>query len=46
MVVSEINITPVKPTDGLVAFASCVVTGSCLLARSAYINGLMARAIA
>lgn len=27
MVVSEVNITPVKPTDGLVAFASCVVNG-------------------
>ena len=25
MNVSEVNITPVKPTDGLVAFASCVV---------------------
>ena len=25
MVVSEVNITPVKPTDGLVAFASCVI---------------------
>lgn len=27
MVVSEVNITPVKPTDGLVAFASCVIDG-------------------
>ena len=27
MVVSEVNITPVKPTDGLVAFASCVING-------------------
>ena len=25
MVVSEVNITPVKPTDGLIAFASCVI---------------------
>ena len=25
MVVSEVNITPVKPTDGLVAFASCLL---------------------
>lgn len=25
MIVSEVNITPIKPTDGLVAFASCVV---------------------
>lgn len=27
MVVSEVSITPVKPTDGLVAFASCVLDG-------------------
>lgn len=27
MTVSEVNITPVKPTNGLVAFASCVVDG-------------------
>lgn len=27
MVVSEVTITPVKPTDGLVAFASCVIDG-------------------
>lgn len=27
MVVSEVSITPVKPTDGLVAFASCVIDG-------------------
>ncbi len=27
MTISEVNITPVKPTDGLVAFASCVVDG-------------------
>lgn len=27
MVVSEVNIIPVKPTDGLVAFASCVIDG-------------------
>lgn len=27
MVVSEIQITPVKPIDGLVAFASCVIDG-------------------
>lgn len=25
MDVSEVNITPVKPSDGLVAFASCVI---------------------
>jgi DNA-binding cell septation regulator SpoVG len=25
MTVSEINITPVKPADGLIAFASCVI---------------------
>lgn len=25
MVVGEVSITPVKPTDGLVAFASCVL---------------------
>lgn len=27
MMVSEVNITPVKPADGLVAFASCVING-------------------
>jgi stage V sporulation protein G len=27
MVVSEVTIIPVKPTDGLVAFASCVIDG-------------------
>lgn len=27
MTISEVNITPVKPTDGLVAFASCVIDG-------------------
>jgi stage V sporulation protein G len=27
MVVSEVNITPVKPSGGLVAFASCVIDG-------------------
>jgi stage V sporulation protein G len=27
MVVSEVNITPVKPTDGLIGFASCVIDG-------------------
>ncbi len=31
MVVSEVNITPVKPTDGLVAFASCVIGGQLYL---------------
>lgn len=31
MVVSEVNITPVKPTDGLVAFASCVIDGQLYL---------------
>lgn len=25
MIVSEVNIAPIKPRDGLVAFASCVV---------------------
>lgn len=25
MQVSEVNITPIKPSDGLIAFASCVV---------------------
>lgn len=25
MLVSEVNITPIKPNDGLVAFASCVL---------------------
>lgn len=27
MVVDEVSVTPVKPTDGLVAFASCVIDG-------------------
>lgn len=27
MTVSEVSITPVKPTDGLVAFASCLIDG-------------------
>ena len=27
MIVSEVNITPVKPQAGLVAFASCVIDG-------------------
>lgn len=27
MVVDEVNITPVKATDGLVAFASCLIEG-------------------
>lgn len=27
MTVSEVSVTPVKPVDGLVAFASCVVNG-------------------
>jgi len=27
MVVSEVSITPVKPTDGLIGFASCVIDG-------------------
>ncbi len=27
MTISEVNITPVKPIDGLVAFASCVIDG-------------------
>jgi len=31
MTVSEVNITPVKPTDGLVAFASCVINGQLYL---------------
>lgn len=28
MTISEINIVPVKPQDGLIAFASCVLDGS------------------
>lgn len=31
MVVSEINITPIKASDGLVAFASCVIDNSLYL---------------
>ena len=31
MTISEVNITPVKPTDGLVAFASCVIDGQLYL---------------
>ncbi len=31
MTVSEVNITPVKPTGGLVAFASCVINGQLYL---------------
>lgn len=31
MNITEVNITPVKPTDGLVAFASVVVDGSLYL---------------
>ena len=31
MVVSEVNITPVKPDTGLVAFASCVIDGQLYL---------------
>lgn len=27
MTISEVNITPVKPIDGLMAFASCVIDG-------------------
>lgn len=27
MTIDEVNITPVKPNDGLVAFASCVIDG-------------------
>lgn len=27
MVVSEVNVVPVKPSNGLVAFASCVIDG-------------------
>jgi DNA-binding cell septation regulator SpoVG len=27
MTINEVNITPVKPIDGLVAFASCVIDG-------------------
>lgn len=28
LTISEVNVTPVKPTDGLVAFASCVIDES------------------
>lgn len=31
MYVSEVNITPIKPTEGLIAFASVVVDGSLYL---------------
>lgn len=31
MVVSEVNIVPIKPHDGLVAFASCVIDGQLYL---------------
>jgi len=31
MKVDEVQITPVKPTDGLVAFASCVINGQLYL---------------
>jgi DNA-binding cell septation regulator SpoVG len=31
MNVSEVNIAPVKPTNGLVAFASCIVDGQLYL---------------
>ena len=31
MNVSEVQITPVKPVDGLVAFASCVINGQLYL---------------
>lgn len=31
MNVSEVQITPVKPADGLVAFASCVINGQLYL---------------
>ena len=27
MTVSEVNVIPIKPSDGLVAFASCVIDG-------------------
>lgn len=33
MTISEINITPVRPRNGLVAFASCVING-CLYCGS------------
>lgn len=31
MVVSEVNITPIKASDGLVAFASCIIDNSLYL---------------
>ena len=31
MNVTEVHITPIKPTDGLVAFASCVIDGQLFL---------------
>lgn len=31
MTITEVNITPIKPTEGLVAFASCVVDGQLYL---------------
>lgn len=31
MIISEVNVTPVKSVDGLVAFASCVVNGQLYL---------------
>ncbi len=31
MIVKEINVTPIKSSDGLVAFASCVIDGQLFL---------------
>ena len=31
MTISEVQITPIKPVDGLVAFASCVINGQLYL---------------
>lgn len=35
MIISEINITPIKPQDGLIAFASIVVDGHLYLSSIA-----------
>lgn len=40
MIISEIQITPVKPADGLLAFASCVIDGQ-LYVSSLGVHGLL-----
>jgi len=42
MKINEVNIIPVKPTDGLVAFASCVID-ECIYVSSIGIHKLMDR---